>query len=249
MRHPLSRLPDDDAAILEPRDLQNLHLALLADVEQVDHRSGMSSAAVEPAEPVEAPPGMNIADLMPWAVLVILLLVGQFVLRKILKWRNRRPQVVEPELKIDVSTLDCAGPPAEGPMLEFYNIPVRLAVLVLAPLGRGHEFPPSEEIPAVVDMVLPGLSRIVDTHRPLYHRWPVQLSWRGFTHQFFANVRLPGDDGRGTPWSSVAGIVKTGEGAVMAGLVLRSEQATGFGRETIEKEGGWLRVLRIRSGE
>ena len=199
-------------------------------------------------EHVQDLPGTNIADLAPWAVLAILLLVGLFVLRKILKRRKRRLPIIEPELKIDVSTLDCDPPPLEGPVLEFYHIPVRLAVLVLAPAGRGHELPPPEEMPAVVDMILPGLWGIVDMHRPLYRRWPAQLSWRGFAHTFFAHVRLPGDDGRGTPWSSVAGIVKTSEGTLMAGLVLRSEQATGFGHEIIEREGEWLRVLQIRPG-
>ena len=211
-------------------------------------RSIARIAILAEVEQVEVLPGAGIADLAPWAVLAVLLLVGLFVLRKILERRKRRPPIVEPELKIDVSTLGTDGPPAEGPVLEFYNIPVRLAVLVLAPAGRGHDLPAEEEIPAVVEMVLPGLSRIVDTHRPLYRRWPVQLSWRGFAHTFFTNVRLPGDDGRGTPWSSVAGIVKTSEGSVMAGLVLRSEQATGFGHEIIEREGEWLRVLQIRPG-
>jgi hypothetical protein len=211
-------------------------------------RSIARIAILAEVEQVEAPPGASIADLVPWVVLVILLLVGLFVLRKILKRRKRRLPIIEPELKIDISTLECDGPPLEGPVLEFYHIPVRLAVLVLAPAGRGHELPPAEEIPAVVDMALPGLSRIIDTHRPLYHRWPAQLSWRGFAHKFFVHVRLPGNDGRGTPWSSVAGIVKTSEGSVMAGLVLRSEQATGFGPEMIEREGEWLRVLQIRPG-
>ncbi len=198
------------------------------------------------AEQLEGLPNANIADLIPWAVLVVLLLVGLFVLRKVLELRKRRPAIVEPELTIDISTLDCQGPPAEGPVLEFYNIPVRLAVLVLAPAGRGHDLPPAEEIPALVDTVLPGLSQIVHVHGPLYRRWPAQLSWRGFSHTFFTHVRLPGDDGRGTPWASVAGIAKTSTGSVMAGLVLRSEQDTGFGHEIIEREGGWLRVLQIR---
>ena len=206
-------------------------------------------AMLADAEQVKAPPGANIADWAPWVVLAILLLVGLFVLRKILKQRKRQLPVIEPELEIDVSALDCEGPPAEGHVLEFYYIPVRLAVLVLAPAGRGHELPPAEEIPAMIDMILPGLSRVVDKHRPLYRRWPAQLSWRGFAHKFFAHVRLPGNDGRGTPWSSVAGIVKTSQGAVMAGLVLRSEQATGFGHEMIGSEGEWLRVLQIKPGQ
>lgn len=209
---------------------EHLRIDVLADVQQVPDALGKI-----------------LAEYAQWAVLVILLLIGLFVLRKILKWRRRRSTIVEPDLTIDVSSLDCAGPPAEGPILEFHNIPVRLAVLVLAPVGRGHELPPSEEISAVVEMVLPGLSRIVETHRPLYRRWPAQLSWRAFTHTFFAHVKLPGDDGRGTPWSSVAGLVKTSEGSVMAGLVVRSEQATGLGHETIEEEGEWLRILQIKS--
>ena len=70
------------------------------------------------AEQGDVPPGMKILDmvpwseLIPWAVLVVLLLVGLFVLRKILEHRKRGRQIAEPDLTIDVSSLDSAGPPS-----------------------------------------------------------------------------------------------------------------------------------------
>lgn len=185
----------------------------------------------------------NLAALAGLAVVALLLLV---VIWKVLSGRKRQPSLATPDLSIDVTSLGAQGPPAGPPMLEFYHVPVRLAAIVLAPAGRGHALPPPNQLEDVLESVLPGLARVVAAHRPLIRRWPAQLSTSGFAHAFFQQVRLPGKSGKGTPWSSVAGVAKMESQSVMAGMVLRTESRNNFGQSIVEKEHEWLGILRVK---
>ena len=142
---------------------------------------------------------------VPIYALIVIGLVVLVLVVALLGGRRKRPADVEPDLTIDVASLPLHGPPTAGAQLEFYNLPVRLAALVLAPVGRGHRLPPKDELAGVVDEMLPGLMQVMNSHQPQFRRWPPQLSSQGFAVSFFRNAALPGDHGRGTPWCSVAG--------------------------------------------
>ena len=135
------------------------------------------------------------------------------------RWRRRNPQILEAKptgtrtnrsrrLALDVDRLSTEPPPKSGPGLTFYNLPVRLVAIVLAPAGRAGVVPDAEGMPALLDAIVPGLADVVAAHRPVRLRWPEQLSGSGFAHAFFVHAKLPGDAGKGTPLSSVAGIAK-----------------------------------------
>ena len=175
------------------------------------------------------------------AVLLLLLIVW-----KILTRRRRPAPVQSPDLTIDLRSLGTAGPPPGEPVLEFYNLPVRLAAIVLAPAGRAHELPPQAELNRAVDMIVPGLGKVVAVHRPLARLWPAQVSVRGFAHSFFSHAQLPGDGGKGTPWSSMAGVFATKKERIMVGLVLRTEHENSFGQVIVDSEGKWLDCLRVK---
>ncbi len=186
------------------------------------------------------------------AVVAILVAIVAVVLLLVWQVLGRRKQVVHERptgLTVDVGSLGTAGPPAGPPLLEFYYMPVRLAAVVVAPAGRGHELPPINQLNAVFEAILPGLSQVVAAHQPLIRRWPAQLSVSGFTHVFFQNVRLPGDAGKGTPWSSAAGVAKLAGLSVMVGLVLQTESATNHGQVSIDSEEKWLSILRVKATE
>src|SRR5690606_29110456 len=68
--------------------------------------------------------------------------------------------------EIDVAALPVEPPPESGPQLTFYNLPVRLAVVVLAPAGRDSQMPPDEFVPMLLEHALPGLSKVVESHAP-----------------------------------------------------------------------------------
>jgi hypothetical protein len=179
-----------------------------------------------------------LADLI---VVLLFWLVWRLVRR-----RRRVAAPLAPDLKIVVADLGNDGPPPGPPVLEFYNLPMRVAAIVLAPVGRVRELPPDQQIPTLIEAIVPGLDKMAALHRPLIRRWPNQVSARGFAHLFFNNAKLPGDGGKGTAWSSVAGVFKVKGQPVMAGLVLRAAEPNSLGQTIIEEEYQWLGCLRVR---
>jgi hypothetical protein len=178
------------------------------------------------------------AALLAFAVLVFVIVRFR---------RQRRPPPLPPiDLRVDINALGDHGP-SEAPLsLELYNLPVRLAAVVLAPTGRGSELPAGRDSAALVDNIVPGLAQMVDLHRPLVRRWPAQLSTQGFSNTLFANLRLPGDHGKGTPWSVIAGRFEAGGQNILAGLVLCAAGPNSLGQFVIERPGQWLDVLRVK---
>lgn len=173
------------------------------------------------------------------AVIVLLIIRG---MRRGAKGTDDRGE----NLTIDLTTLDVSGPSDHGPQLEFYGTPVRLLVLVIAPAGRG-QLPPKEELRETVDYLLPGLAKVLDTHRPIFRSWESQLSTQGFANSFFNNLALPGDRGKGTPLCSVVGKFDIDGGQLLAGLVCRAEKPNGLSQVIVQHEGQWLDVLRVKS--
>lgn len=182
------------------------------------------------------------------AILGLAIIVILYVLVRIIRRRRGARTQEQPSLRIDVATLRDEGPPPGPPILEFYHIPVRLVAVVLAPAGRAQKLPLPNRWPAALDALLPGLDKVAKQHGPLMRGWPAQLSVQGYSHRFFQEVRLPGDGGKGTPWSSVAGVFKFRGQALMAGLVLRARQPNSLGQVIIESEHEWLGCLRVKGG-
>ncbi|MBN1394217.1 MAG: hypothetical protein JW959_04285 [Pirellulales bacterium] len=166
-------------------------------------------------------------------------------------WRSlRRRRGIEAPLRLDlnveVAALEDRGPPQGPPVLEFYNLPVRLAAVVLAPVGVNRELPSEDRLAPLLESVVPGLDKVAESHRPLVRRWPNQVSARGFAHLFFKHAKLPGLAGKGTVWSSVAGVVKVAGEPVMAGLVLRAAVPNSIGQTIVDAEHQWLGCLRVK---
>lgn len=178
------------------------------------------------------------------AIVAGLLLIVFAVL--LLRRRAVAPEPPAPDLHIDLTALPAHGPDPEGPWLEVYGLPVRLAVLVLAPAGRNSPAPDEAELPQLLDSLAPGLAEIVQTHAPLVRCWPFQLSTQGFAHAFFNNVQLPGERGKGTPWCAVAGRFEQGERQFLAGLACVADRPNSLSQVTVAHVGQWLDVLRIR---
>jgi hypothetical protein len=163
--------------------------------------------------------------------------------------RRRRAGAVdeEPQLaSIDVGALAPIGPPADSPRLTVYGTPVRLTILAIAPVGRDSQLPDALDIPALMDQLVPGMKRIVETHHPEIVCWPSQLSSHGFVRSFFQLVRLPGDKGRETPWCSVAGKFRASGRHYLAGLVMCGQCDNGLNQVEVRHDGLWNDILRIQ---
>ncbi len=198
--------------------------------------------------PPEGPLDNGLVQLVVLAAAAVLLLVAVTVIRKVLKRRRTARGRIEPELSINVDQLNIEPPPKSGPGLTFYNVPVRLVAIVLAPAGRAGTVPDADGMPVLLDAIVPGLADVVAAHKPLRLRWPEQLSGSGFAHSFFMHAKLPADAGKGTPFSSVAGMAKTHLGSVMVAIIVRAERPNSYGQQILESEGDWLRAFQTRPG-
>ncbi|MFW6124835.1 MAG: hypothetical protein ACOC46_01695 [Pirellulales bacterium] len=178
----------------------------------------------------------------------LLVLVALWLIYRMVRGKRGAPAPPGPDLTIRLDHLGEQGPPPGTPELEFYHMPVRLAAVIIAPAGRIRELPPIDQMDPIYDALLPGLDRVVEKHGPLIRRWPPQMSAQGFARTVFQNCRLPGEGGKGTPWSTVAGLFRYEGQAMMGALVLRTGRATSHGQYTINAEHEWLGCLRIKGG-
>lgn len=186
---------------------------------------------------------------MPLAIAgaIVGLLLLFVVARKILRRRPDDSTQDQLGLSIDLSALSATGPANEDPRLELYGTQVRVAIVVVAPVGREGEIPPRERLPELIDHVIPGLMNIVARDQPLVRFWPAQLSSQGFQSSFFNNIALPGDRGKGTPWCSAAGKFTALGGQFLAGIVCCAAADNGLGQFAVQHEGQWNDALRVRS--
>jgi hypothetical protein len=176
---------------------------------------------------------------------VLGLLIVAFIIQH-LRRRHGPPPLPPVDLRVNIESLGDHAPPPGSPSLELYNLPVRLAAVVLAPTGRGSQLPAGMDTRALVDNIVPGLAQILELHKPLVRQWPAQLSTQGFSHTLFANLHLPGDHGKGTPWSVIAGRFEVGGQNILAGLVLCAAGPNSLGQFVIDRPGGWLDLLRVK---
>jgi hypothetical protein len=194
---------------------------------------------------------MDLTLLKPWIPLITGL-VGALVVTALVLARiwSRESAIVTTVVdnELDTGILSPYPPPADGPRLEMYGIPVRLAALVLAPVGRGNAID-VKRLPEVVEQLLPGLQDAMGYHQPVFRRWVEQVSVHGFQNAFLKQVKLPGNRGKGTVWSAFVGKFTDGEQTLLAGVVLRAEAPNSYGATVIEHEGHWLECLRVRRKE
>lgn len=198
--------------------------------------------------------GDALAELLrgPWgpvvravAVLAVLAALAVWAARWMHRSRGRRPQG-EAESGIAVHTLAGLGPPAQGPRLVYRGTPVRLAAVVLAPPGRARELPPINRLGEVFEALAPGLADVIRSHRPVYRRWPAQVSTRGFVHRFFAEAQGPGVPGTESPWCLVGGPFVFRDEPLLVGLVMRASAPVRIARHMVEDPAEWPRLLSVQ---
>ena len=185
--------------------------------------------------------------LILFAVGLIGLAIALAILRRIMGWFRRSVPVstVDESLVIELSALPAAEPRATR--LTVYHVPVRLAVVVIAPLGRESDPPTHSQVPRLLDRIVPGLASTLSHDQTIVKIWPRQLSATGFAPSLMRHVRLPGDKGRGTPWCLVAGRTVFNNASYAVGLALGADSPNNLGLIAVESELQWLDVVRMRS--
>jgi hypothetical protein len=179
---------------------------------------------------------------------LLALLVAREVVRTGLRLfrRTRRALDEDSAADFDVAALAVPDRDWKGARLTVYHVPVRVGLVVVAPLSRDTESPDEADVPALLDKIVPGLGQVADAEDALRVIWPRQYSASGFAHRLARHVKLPGQMGRDTPWCLVAGRASVRNEVFVVGLALAAATPNNLTLITIESDHQWLDVLRVR---
>jgi hypothetical protein len=169
------------------------------------------------------------------ALLLLLLLI--------LRLRRGRRPPVDPEAGL-IENLADYPPAGPGPQrLLLHGQPVRLRLVVLAPLGK-RPLPANGAVEPLLDQVLRGLGDIARQDRPKIRVWPSQLSYQGFTPTFFRLTRRPEPASKPSPWILAAGLVRAGVQQFVLGMAMCADGPTMLGNLSLQAN-QWNEVFRV----
>jgi hypothetical protein len=135
--------------------------------------------------------------------------------------------------------------PAGRRRLTVEGVPVRLRLVVVAPLGKQGPIQEAD-LPEVLDQVLWGLGTLYRQDHPGVRLWPPQLSSQGFAAAFHRRMSKREPEGQPSHWILVAGPTPPRPHPVLLGLALWADVANPIGRLTLEPS-QWSSVLRIQT--
>jgi hypothetical protein len=131
--------------------------------------------------------------------------------------------------------------------LRAEGVPVRMRLVVMAPAGTAWDLE-MDEVPAILEKVIPGLGEIYKYDKPRIKIWPTQVSYQGFANHFHKNMKTGGEEGEQTRWVLVAGRIKVGKKQYMLGVALQSIKPNTIGRQIVDSH-EWATILKVRVKE
>jgi hypothetical protein len=196
------------------------------------------------------------AALKPYAVLIlagsicmILVIAILFlaVIARVLFGGGKAKTVPQKNLEEDLSEYPELKSTSGDRQLRAEGVPVRLRLVVVAPAGTASEVD-IDELPELLDEIIPGLGDIYKHDKPRVTEWPTQVSYTGFGNHFHRNMLTGAAEGEQTRWVLIAGRVKIGKKQVMLGLALQSIKPNTIARRTVDSH-EWASILRVRVKE
>lgn len=127
-------------------------------------------------------------------------------------------------------------------LLKVMNVPVRLRLVVIAPVGKKT----IGKVDSALEQILRGLGEVAIDDRPRVRIWPSQLSTTGFAPTFFRLTRKPEAEGRPSRWILLAGPARAGNMPVLLGLAVEADSVSKLGLLTMT-ESQWNEALRIEN--
>jgi hypothetical protein len=168
---------------------------------------------------------------------------GVFVLFVVIVFLRRgKPANPEAGLAEDLSTFPAAPKGQRHYQLLVMSQPVRLRLVVVAPVGKK----PLGKVDSVLEQVFRGLGEVSIDDKPRIRVWPPQLSSTGFAPTFFRLTKRPDPDGKPSRWILLAGPARAGGMPVLIGLGVQTDSPTRTGLVTLS-ETQWNEVLRVEN--
>lgn len=138
-------------------------------------------------------------------------------------------------------------PNPTGPrQLTVEGVPVRVRLVVVAPVGRDH-YLDDNSVELLLDQVVHGLADVLSYDRPRIRVWPQQLSSQGFALKFNRLTRRPEPDGQPSHWILIAGQTPPRPRPLLVGLAVWANEANYIGRLTLDPL-HWGDRLRVVQG-
>jgi hypothetical protein len=194
----------------------------------------------------------DTSDWPPWALPVAIGAAGGLLVLLLLlllrlvgggarkKKRKKKADGAEEELAA------YPPPPPGKARVRVRGLPVRVRLVVLAPLGRGSVVDP-DQAGMLLDQVLHGLGGAVRADRARVLTWPAQLSASGFAPTFLRSTERPEPDGRPSRWVLVCGPARAGTRQIAVGLALLADQPNSLGNLILTPD-QWYDAVRVEAG-
>jgi hypothetical protein len=206
--------------------------------------------ALKPYIEMTPPDVQSFLNAGGWIVGLVLLAVVAWLLLwavvRLLFRRRRKPPVAVLDLTEDLATYP--PPPAlwGSRRLTVYDLPVRLRLVVAAPLGTEAGALHEEDIERMLDLVIPGLSAFLKSDKPRIRAWPTQLSHQGFTAAFRRFTLRPDPENPVSRWVLVMGKALIGRRPVAIGFACLADRDNTLSRVVVEQPHQWMEAMRIK---
>lgn len=180
------------------------------------------------------------------ALLAVLLILGHILkgLGRLLFTRKGKERDWDKGFRVALEECPVPVQPPGEQALSVYHVPVRVRLVVVAPLGKELKIEP-DEVPVLLNRVFPELGNVIRREEPLILVWPPQLSDLGFVSAFHRRMLKAEADGGPSHWILIAGRALLAKQSLLLGLALWSEQRNAIGRLNLEPR-QWLEILRLR---
>jgi len=174
----------------------------------------------------------------------VVVLIAAAVLRKLVRVFRKPKEIsfVDPLRVVDLAAEPLGS--ASRTDLKVHNLPTRLGAIALAPLGR-IELPSDEDLPGVLDALVPGLGAFLERDKPVIRHWPNQVSVGGFANNLALHFQVPGKDLTETPWCLVAGKTRRPAGLLLVALAFASPRPNRLGVIRLEDESQWMQAVQV----
>ena len=159
---------------------------------------------------------------------------------------RRAKHEMHPDLTENLAELP--PPPAQTAdrQLTLYGLPVRLRLVIAAPLG--YEASQVEaEVPALLDRAVTGLSHFLYADMPRVRTWPTQLSHQGVMAAFRRYAVTPDEPHEPSRWVLVMGRVLVERRPIALGMAFLASQENTLGRIALDQPHQWVDALRMRA--
>lgn len=169
------------------------------------------------------------------------------LLRATLRRWNRQPRIqANEELLENLATYPPAPPlPGDAKLLQLYGLPVRIRMMVFAPLGHDAGSIEPEEVFPLAEQMIPGLAERLRLDLPRIRLWPTQLSQSGFLAAFRRNTQVPDTEVRVRHWVLLMGKVLREGSPIAVGLAFQSADPHTLGPVVLQHAHQWMEVLRL----